>query len=89
MARTVTMDFHELVRIEADKESAEHLVKVLRNTTKRLLDRNEQLWRCLREMRKDRNDNLSSEFGASEETHVRSTSQYRRAERRARKSGER
>lgn len=89
MSRTVTMDFYELVKIESDKESAEHLVKVLRNTTRRLLDRNEQLWRCLREMRKDRNDNLSGEFGSSEEMHVRSTSQYRRAERRARKGGER
>lgn len=89
MARTVTMDFHELVKIESDKESAEHLVKVLRNTTRCLRDRNEQLWRCLRQIRKDRNDNLSSEFGSSEEAHVRSMSQYRRAERRARKSGER
>lgn len=89
MARTVMMDFHELVKIESDKESAEHLVKVLRNTTNRLRNRNEELWRCLREMRKDRNDGMSGEFGMSEETHVRLTSQYRRGERRARKGGER
>lgn len=35
MERTVTIGFSELVKIESDKESAEHLVGVLRNTLKR------------------------------------------------------
>jgi len=30
--RTVTMGYYDLIKLEADKESAEHLVKVLRSS---------------------------------------------------------
>lgn len=53
--RTATLSYWELYKLDRDKEAAESRVKALLNTLKRTEARNEELWRCLREMRKQRN----------------------------------